>query len=403
MEIFTKPKTEILFSEGIKQIPTSYIREILKVTADPDMISFAGGLPNPALFPVEEIKKVTAEILNKEAANILQYAKSEGYLPLREFIANRYKEKYNLEVSPEEILITNGSQQALDLIGKVFLNPGDQVLLEKPSYLGAIQSFSFYQPKFITVPLEADGPDIEHLNKILSIQKPKFFYSIPNFQNPSGITYSESKRKTVCEAVINNNLLLVEDDPYGEINFSGEMYPPLKTQIGNKGILLGTFSKIVAPGLRLGWVVAEKSIIKQLIRAKQASDLHSNNLSQRIIYQYLNQFNLENHLEKLRSNYKLQCNWMIAAMRKYFPKEINYMEPKGGMFIWVQLPKGFSVMDLAKETIKQKVVFVPGNTFYVDGSGENTFRLNFSNSDEKTIEKGIKRMGKILEQFMSER
>ncbi|WP_020533426.1 PLP-dependent aminotransferase family protein [Flexithrix dorotheae] len=400
MEIITKPETETLFSNGINRIPVSFIREILKVTADPEMISFAGGLPNPALFPVEEIKNATIEILQKEGGNILQYAETEGFYPLREYIASRYQKRFNLEISPEEILITNGSQQALDLIGKVFLNPGDRVLLEKPSYLGAIQSFSFYQPEFLTIPMENDGPDMEKLNESLSLNCPKFFYCIPNFQNPSGITYSDSKRKRISETVIKNNLLLVEDDPYGEINFSGENLPPLKSQVGNRGILLGTFSKIVAPGLRLGWVVAEKSIIRQLVRAKQASDLHSNNLSQRVIYQYLLQHDLEDHLNKLRFNYEAQCTWMLSAIKKYFPKQISYTEPKGGMFIWGKLPKGYSAMDLANETIKEKVVFVPGNTFFVDGDGENTFRLNFSNTDKATIEKGIKIMGAILDRFL---
>ncbi|HYG41212.1 MAG TPA: PLP-dependent aminotransferase family protein [Cytophagales bacterium] len=388
-------ENELLFSERVKHIPKSFLREILKVTSQPDIISFAGGLPNPEFFPVEAIKAASKKVLENDGKNVLQYAVSEGYYPLRKYIAERYAQK-GLEVDPEEILITNGSQQALDLVGKIFIDPGDHILMERPSYLGAIQAFSLYQPTFLGVDLLGDGIDLNGFRKVIRDNAVKLFYTVPNFQNPTGISCAEHKREEMAKIILQSNTLLVEDDPYGDINFKEESVPPVKKLIGKQGILLGSFSKIISPGMRLGWVVAEKRIIEKLLLVKQASDLHSNFLSQRIIYQYLLDNDLDRHITTIKEAYRKQKNFMIEMIEKHFPKQINYNDPEGGMFVWLKLPAKINAFQLLECAAKEKVVFVPGEIFYVDRAEKNTLRLNFSNSTAPQIEKGIEIMGKLL-------
>jgi len=388
------------FADRMKTTSKSFIREILKVTQQPEVISFAGGLPNPGFFPVEEIARASTKVLAKDGRNILQYSTSEGYLPLREFISERYLRKSGLKIEPDDILITNGSQQGIDLIGKVFLNKGDRVVIERPGYLGAIQAFSIFEPKFQSVPLLDDGIDTDLLEKALSEDDAKLLYTIPNFQNPSGITYSGQKRKDVANILKKHNVVCVEDNPYGELRFTGEDLPCIRKYSENT-ILLGSFSKIISPGLRIGWICAGKEIMEKLIVAKQAADLHSNYLSQRIVHQYLMDNDIDEHIRKIRGAYGKRRDLMINMMTEYFPEEVKYTKPEGGMFLWVTLPERASSLDLFELAVKENVAFVPGNPFYTDdGSRNNTLRLNFSNSDEEQIEEGIKRLARCLERLM---
>lgn len=383
-----------LFADRMNNVHKSFIREILKVTEEPDIISFAGGLPNPKSFPVKEIEVAVSKVLSQNGNEILQYSTTEGYLPLREYIAERYSKK-GLNVSADEILITNGSQQGIDLVGKVFLNKGDKVLVESPTYLAAIQSFGLFEPEFKSVPLLEDGVDISALQKTFDENKIKLFYSVTNFQNPTGITYSKEKRQEVAEILKNEDTVFVEDNPYGEIRFLGEDIPPVKSYLED-GVLFGSFSKIVSPGMRLGWIVANEEIMEKIVIAKQASDLHSNYFTQRVVYQYLIDNDVDKHIEKIKKMYGDQRNLMVSGIEEHFPENVRYTEPEGGMFIWITLPEGLSSLDLFDLAIKENVAFVPGNAFFTDGTGDNTLRLNFSNSDEEIIKEGIKRLGKAI-------
>ncbi|MHC4488701.1 MAG: aminotransferase-like domain-containing protein, partial [Planctomycetota bacterium] len=377
-----------LFADRMAKTHKSFIREILKVTEDPKVISFAGGLPNPKLFPVQEVIDASAKVLAEDGENVLQYSTTEGYLPLREYIAERYLKKKGLKVSSDEILITSGSQQGLDLIAKVFLNKEDRIVIERPGYLGALQAFSVYEPIFEPVPLLDDGIDIDLLEKAVSSDRIKLFHAVVNFQNPSGITYSQEKRLALANIFRGRNTILVEDDPYGELRFMGEDLPSVRKYLEDNVVLLGSFSKIVSPGLRLGWISAKKDVMAKIVIAKQASDLHSNYLSQRIVFRYLIDHDIDKHILKIREAYKRQRDLMVSMIQKQFPEEVKFTKPEGGMFLWVTLPESLSslrLFDLAKE---ENVAFVPGNAFYVDGGGNNTLRLNFSNSDEERIEEG---------------
>ncbi|WP_321418690.1 PLP-dependent aminotransferase family protein [uncultured Methanomethylovorans sp.] len=389
-----------IFADRMQATRKSFIREILKVTQQPEVISFAGGLPNPGLFPVDEIASASVKVLSDEGRNVLQYSTTEGYLPLREFIAQRYLKKSGLKVDPDDILITNGSQQSIDLIGKIFLNKGDRVIIEKPGYLGAIQSFSVFEADFEAVPLLEDGIDIDLLDKTLSEKSAKLFYTVPTFQNPSGITYSEQKRKDVAKILKKHNVVCVEDNAYGELRFAGADLPTIRNYSDNT-ILMGSFSKIIAPGLRMGWICARKEIMEKLLIVKQAADLHSNYLSQRIIHQYLLDNDIDSHITKIKDAYGKSRDLMVNMMAEHFPEGVSYTKPEGGMFVWVTLPESVSSLDLFELAIEENVAFVPGNPFYTDDtSGNNTLRLNFSNSDDEQIEEGIKRIAVCLEKLM---
>jgi len=383
-----------LFADRISNVPRSFVREILRVTEDPDIISFAGGLPNPISFPHKEIAESAAAVFKDSSNEALQYGSTEGYKPLRDYIAKRYQNS-GLDINPDNILMINGSQQGLDLIGKVFLNRDDVVLIERPTYLAALQSFGLYEPKFVSIPLLEDGVDLEVLEDMVESFNPKFFYSIPNFQNPTGITYSKNKREKIGDIFNRNNTILVEDNPYGEIRFIGEDLPSIKNYIENS-VLLGSFSKIVSPGMRLGWIVADKEIMNHLITAKQASDLHSNYLTQMIVHHYLTGYDVENHIQDIRDMYRIQRDCMVNMIKKYFPSDVKYTKPEGGMFLWVTLPEDMSSMELFEIAIKENVAFVPGEAFYSNNPETNTLRLNFSNSNKKKIEEGIKRLGHAI-------
>ncbi|VVB88415.1 Aromatic-amino-acid aminotransferase 1 [uncultured archaeon] len=392
-----------LFSNRILTTPKSFIREILKVTDNPEVISFAGGLPNSRFFPVKEIKSAALKVLEEDGRNILQYSTTEGYLPLREYISRRYFEKKRLNIRPDEIIITNGSQQCFDLIGKTFLNKGDHVVVERPVYLGALQSFSMFEPVIDSVPLLDDGIDTIFLKKTFDEQKIKLFYAVPNFQNPSGVTYSKQKRMELAGMLREQNSIFVEDDPYGELRFMGDDIPCVRNYLQKNIILLGSFSKIVSPGLRLGWICAEKETMEKIVVAKQAADLHSNYLSQRILYKYLVDNDIDEHIHTIRVAYKEQRDLMVSKIEEQFPEETKCTKPEGGMFLWITLPENLSSMELFNRAIKENVAFVPGSPFYVGGGGENTLRLNFSNSDGEKIEEGIKRLAGIIKKLISEK
>lgn len=396
-----KIEMETQFAERMGHVKKSFIREILKVTEDPSVISFAGGLPNPASFPVEAINRAAQAVLMEDGADALQYSTTEGYLPLREFICVRYEKRFGLHISPEEILITNGSQQGLDLVGKVFLNEGDGVLLESPGYLGAIQAFSLFRPCFHTVPLGEDGVDVSALRNVLETSEPKLFYAVPNFQNPSGLTYSRSNREQVAAVLKQHATIFIEDDPYGELRFAGENAPSMRAFLNGQSILLGSFSKIVAPAMRLGWICAKPEIMEKLIIAKQASDLHTNAFAQRVVARYLAENDLDAHIAKIREMYKTRSDWMVNAIARYFPSEVCCTRPEGGMFMWATLPEGMSAVELFERASKVRVAFVPGAPFYVDRSDSNTLRLNYTNSDEEAIEEGIKRLGQAMDEMLS--
>jgi 2-aminoadipate transaminase len=387
-------------AKRMSNVPKSFIREILKVTQDPQMISFAGGLPNPRYFPSAEIAQAAAEVLGRPGDCGLQYATTEGYPPLREYIARQYREKMGLDVSADEILITNGSQQGLDLVGKVFIDASDAVIIEQPAYLGAIQAFSAYEPQFNAVPLMEDGIDLDRLADVLKMRPAKLFHTVINFQNPSGITYSTEKRRQLAELIGRHDVLLVEDDPYGQLRFGGTRPPSMQTWLGEKAVTLGSFSKTVAPGMRMGWICARKPVMDKLVVAKQATDLHSNYLVQRILYQYLASHDLDKHVATICAAYKKQKDAMVAAVEAHFPPQVRITRPEGGMFLWATLPETLFAGDLFEQAIAEKVAFVPGMPFFVNGGGHHNMRLNFSNADANNIEEGIRRLGKVMKQSL---
>ncbi|MDD5067770.1 MAG: PLP-dependent aminotransferase family protein [bacterium] len=391
---------ENIFSDRISDVPRSFIREILKVTIDSSVISFAGGLPSRKLFPLKELQAAANKVFDEDGYDSLQYSTSEGDQELREWIADRYRRTKDLTVQADDILITSGSQQGLDLLGKTFVNEDDPVIIEEPGYLGAIQALSLCKPRFFPVPLSADGIGLDAFEQAVRKHPVKLFYCVPNFQNPSGISYSEENRQAIGKILKGKKTILVEDDPYSELRFLGRMQPSFRRIIPENTVLLGSFSKIVVPSFRIGWVAARKDILDKLIIAKQASDLHSNYFCQRVISRYLKENDIDAHIAVIRDVYGKQRDAMIQAIREFFPSEAGYTQPEGGMFLWVTLPRHLSAMDVFEKAIGQKVVFVPGDPFYVGKKNVNTMRLNFSCMDEETIREGIKRLGNVLKGLM---
>jgi 2-aminoadipate transaminase len=389
------------FARRMGSVKRSFIREILKVTEDPSIISFAGGLPNPRYFPSAEIADAATQVLSTEGPAALQYATTEGFPPLRQWIADRYARR-GLRVTPDEVLVLNGSQQGLDLAAKVFLDPNDAVLVEQPTYLAALQAFGLFEPSFASVTLRDDGPDVAGVAQALARHAVRFCYAIPTFQNPSGISWSLRVRREVAVLLAASPTVLIEDDPYGELRFVGEHLPFVASLMGEeavsgcRAVLLGTFSKIVAPGLRLGWICAGREIMERLVVAKQAADLHSNGFAQRVLHRWLLDHDLEAHIARIREAYGRQRDLMVDLAEKLFPPEVKFTRPEGGMFIWVTLPEKCSSLELFERAVAEKVAFVPGQAFFADGGGGNTLRLNFSNSDEARIEEGIDRLARVI-------
>lgn len=384
--------------EGIK---ASEIRELLKLTTRSEIISFAGGLPAPELFPIEELKAVATEVLDSMGTQALQYSTTEGYNPLREKIAKRM-EKVGVTTNFENILVTSGSQQGLDFAGKIFLNPGDLVVCESPSYLGAINAFKAYQCGFIEVETDDEGMVIEDLEqKLAKAENVKMIYVIPDFQNPSGRSWNLERRKELLRVAKAYNLPIVEDNPYGELRFEGETKPSIKSMDDDgRVIFLGTFSKTFCPGLRIGWVCADEEVLSKFIMVKQGADLQSNSMSQRELNVFLDNYDLDAHVEKIRQVYKRRRDVMLETMAKEFPKEVTFTHPEGGLFTWCVLPEHMDAKALMEKALEKNVAFVPGGSFFPNGGRENAFRMNYSNMPEDKIVEGVKRIGEVLREAL---
>jgi 2-aminoadipate transaminase len=382
----------------MNNMKASEIREILKITENKDIISFAGGLPAPELFPVEEMKVVSRKVLEESGSQALQYTTTEGLDALRVQIANRMNEKVGTKINMEEIQIVSGSQQALDMSGKLFLDEGDIVVCENPTYLGAINAFKAYNCEFIEVETDAEGMDIKALEKVLmSGERIKFIYVIPDFQNPTGRSWSIERRKAFIEVINKYSIPVIEDNPYGELTFKDVIMPSLKAlDTAGLVITLGTFSKIFCPGLRIGWIAAEKDIIDKFVLIKQSTDLHTSNISQREISKYMELYDLDEHIEKIKKVYKRRRDLAINTMKTEFPDYMCFTIPEGGLFTWVEGPKTMDSKKVLKECLENGVAFVPGHSFFPNGGGQNTFRLNFSNANETQLVEGLKRLARIL-------
>ncbi|MEG1287491.1 MAG: PLP-dependent aminotransferase family protein [Clostridium sp.] len=394
----------IRFASRIDGLKGSEIREILKITEKPEVISFAGGLPAPELFPIEEMKKISTLVLEESGMEALQYTTTEGFPPLREHIANRMNSKSKTNITKDDILITNGSQQGLDFSGKVFLDEGDVVLCESPSYLGAINAFRAYCPKFIEVPTDNKGMIMEELEKILkTTENVKMIYVIPDFQNPTGRTWPLERRKKFMEIISRYEIPAIEDNPYGELRFEGESMPSLKS-MDKKGLIiyLGSFSKIFCPGYRLGWTCASPQILQKFIFIKQGSDLQASTISQREVSKFIDIYDLDAHVEEIKKVYKKRRDLMLKSMKEELPEGLEYTHPKGGLFTWVQLPEYADTRVIMEECLKSNVAYVPGSSFFPNGGKENCFRLNYSNMSEEKIVEGIKRLGVVLKNYLAE-
>ena len=394
----------VKYAKRMDLFKKSELGEILKLIEKPDIISFAGGLPASELFPVEEMKKISVKVLDESGEEALQYSASQGYLPLRTHIASRMNSKSKTNVDAQDILITSGSQQALDYAGNIFLDEGDIVLCESPSYLGALNAFKNYQPKIIEVPTDEDGMIPEELEKILNENdRVKFIYVIPDFQNPTGVTWSLDRRTKFIEVINKYEIPVIEDNPYGELRYEGEPLPALKS-LDTKGLViyLGTFSKIFCPGYRLGWTCASKEILKKFIICKENSDLQTSTISQREVSKYMDDYDIDEHVEKIKSTYKKRRDLMLKCMKEEFPDCVSFTYPKGGLFTWVKLPEELNAQELMEICVENKVAYVPGGFFFPQGNKENYFRLNYSSCKEDKIVEGIKRLGKVLTDAVSE-
>lgn len=392
----------INYAKRMSFLKASEIREILKVTERPEVISFAGGLPAPELFPIKEIIEVNKLVLEETGNKALQYTTTEGYEPLRNWIATRMNRRFGTSFDCENILITHGSQQALDLTGKVFIDKDDIVLCESPTYLAAISAFRAYGCNFIEVPTDKDGMLIDELDKILkSTQKVKLIYIIPDFQNPTGRTWSKQRREQLAKISEDYNVIIIEDNPYGELRFEGESLPSVKYFDKNGYILCtGSFSKIFCPGFRIGWIAGDKEIIKKYVLVKQGTDLQCNTLAQMEITKYLELYDIDKHIEKIIETYRSRRNIAVNTMKKSFPKEIKFTIPQGGLFSWIELPVYINARDVLVKALKKNIAFVPGGSFFANGGNENTFRINFSNMPEAKIIHGIASLGKVLNEFI---
>jgi 2-aminoadipate transaminase len=390
-----------------QRMTSSAIRELLKLTADPEIISFGGGLPAPEVFPIEEIRAATNRVLDEHGRQALQYSNTEGYLPLRAMLA-RHMGRYGIHVTPANILITSGAQQALNLVGKLFINSGDRILTEEPTYLGALQAFTSYQAQYLPVPIDEEGMRMDKLEEALRAG-PKFMYVLPNFQNPGGVTLSLERRRRLVELAAHYGVPIVEDDPYGQLRYEGDHLPALvklDAELHGSGnshakfrggvIYLGTMSKTLAPGLRIGWVVAPEEVMERLIQMKQGADLHTGTFNQMVAYETARGGFVDQHVRHIRPVYRERRDAMLKALAHYCPPGVRWTHPQGGLFTWVTLPKGQDSTKVLAEALKEKVAFVPGAPFYPCGGGECSMRLNFSYCRPEVIDEGIARLGRVL-------
>lgn len=396
------------YAQRTHRMKSSAIRELLKLTELPDVISFAGGLPAPDVFPVAEFEEACHRVLQEKGAIALQYGATEGYLPLREMIA-RHTMRYGIEVTADNILITSGSQQALDLLGKVFINAGDRIVVEAPTYLGALQAWNIYGADYITVPSDENGMIVDELEAALRAG-PKFIYALPNFHNPLGVTIPLERRLKLVELADRYGVPIIEDDPYGQLRFEGNHIPPivvldekLHVQNGNytgNVIYLSTFSKTLAPGIRLAWVIAPPEVINKLVTAKQGSDLHTSSFNQIVAHEVAHGGFLDKHINHIIEVYRERRNVMLDSLEEHMPAGVKWTHPQGGLFLWVTLPEHMSSVDIFRDAVEQKVAFVPGESFYPLGGGHNTMRLNFSNAKPEKINEGIARLARVVRKCM---
>jgi 2-aminoadipate transaminase len=388
----------------------SAIRELLKLTELPDVISFAGGMPAPEIFPTQEIALACQKVLAEQGGVALQYGTTEGYLPLREMIV-RHSERFGINISPDNVLITAGSQQALDLIGKIFINHGDRILVESPTYLGALQAWNAYGAEYVPVPSDDDGMITDALEEKLRYG-PKFIYVLPNFQNPTGATIPLERRNKLIELADRYGVPIIEDDPYGQLRFEGEHIPPVANLDdkfrGNNGcsyrgnvIYLSTFSKILAPGLRLAWIIAPSDVIRKLVMAKQGADLHTATFNQLVAYEVGKGGFIDQHVKRIRQVYGERRDVMLDALSEFLPESVHWTKPQGGLFLWLTLPEFMDAGELLTKVIERKVAFVPGAPFHAGGGGKNTIRLNFSFMPPEKITEGIHRLGTAIKEVIA--
>ena len=393
---------DYIFSDKISSLKPSAIREILKATSDPGVIPLAAGNPSAEAFPVEEVKKITKEILDEDPILALQYGVTEGYTPLRELISSYMKEKYNIGKESDSIIITAGAQQIMDLATKILLNEGDTVICEAPSFIGSLNCFRSYNAKLCGVEVESDGINTEKLEEALKTEKNvKFIYTIPNFQNPSGVTMSLEKRKKVYELAKKYNVLILEDNPYGDLRVSGEHLPSIKS-FDEDGIVIygGSFSKILSPGIRVGYVIANEQLIAKMTVGKQATDVHTPMLTQLIVYKWMKNYDFEKHIEKICGIYKSKLELMCDNIDKHFGDKVTYVRPEGGLFVWCKLRDDIDMLSFCAEAVKNKVAVVPGTAFMMNADDKTQcFRMNFSTPSDEKIVRGIEILGDILSKY----
>lgn len=388
----------MVYATRMDSLRASEIREILKITQREEVISFAGGLPAPELFPVEMLKEISCQVLAESGRSALQYSTTEGYEPLRRKIAERVGRKFQTQVSAQQVLITCGSQQALDFTGKLFLDEGDVVLCESPTYLAAISAFRAYQPRFVEVPTDDNGMIIEALEKILATaDRVKLIYVIPDFQNPTGRTWSLERRQRLVALATQYEIPVIEDNPYGELRFEGEILPSLKS-MDTAGLVIGTgtFSKTFCPGMRIGWLIAETELIEKYVLIKQGADLCTSLRSQMEVDMFMEHYDFEANLCKLTDLYRKRRDAMVESLDEMMPAGVKFTRPQGGLFLWVELPPHIQAVELLRESLKQDVAFVPGDAFFPNGGVENTLRLNYSNMPEERIREGIRRLAGVI-------
>ncbi|MBR5949321.1 MAG: PLP-dependent aminotransferase family protein [Clostridia bacterium] len=392
-------------AERMQGVSGSAIRELFKLLGDPVIISFGGGNPSKACFPGETIRTITDELLREKSDILLQYGATEGYLPLRRAYLDHILPANDLHGELENVLALTGSMQGLDLICKSVINPGDVVLVEEPSFLGALQTFRVAQAKLVTVPMHTDGVHADELEAIVKEHRPKVFYTIPTFQNPSGYVTSVENRKRIAELAAEYDMLVIEDDPYAALRFSGERMPTVKSfDTSDNVIVLTSFSKTISPGLRVALCFGNKDLIRKMTIAKQGSDTHSPNLNQAIVAEFINRGHMPSHIEYISGVYARSARIMTDAMAEHFPEWVHFEEPVGGLFIWCTLPEGWDAQELFKRAVERKVAFVPGAPFHTnEGAGQNTFRLNFSAEPEERIREGVKRLGDLLKEMAEEK
>ena len=389
---------ESRYADRAKAMKASEIRELLKLTQQPDIISFAGGLPSPDSFPTHDIGEVTREVMATAAEEALQYGTTEGYEKLREYCALRSKEE-GFDASVNDVVIISGSQQGLDITSKILLNPGDSVIVEAPSYIGGLGAIRTYQPDLISVKMDDDGLIVDELEKLLKKMEspPKMLYTVPTFQNPAGVTMPEKRRKALVDLAGAYDFIILEDNPYGDLRYSGEPVRAVKA-FDDEGrvIYLSTFSKIFSPGMRLAWVIGDEEFVQKFIIAKQSTDLCTNSFVQRILYEYCRRDLFDEHITKIRTMYREKRDIMLDSMKEYFPEGCSWTRPDGGLFLWARVPEYINTKSMVSEAIKERVAYVQGAAFFVDGSGTNTMRLSFSHPPNEKIREGIRRLGRVI-------